>query len=60
MSVLKGPTYSDQIIWLEGRVAELEEQLAAAKKEIEQLRWYGNKDCTHQADEELRRLGYPL
>ena len=32
----------------------------AAKLEIEKLRWYGNKDCTHQADEELRRLGYPL
>ena len=60
MSWLVNPVNLANNTKLYASAPDLEAKVAAAKLEIEQLRWYGNKDCTHQADEELRRLGYPL
>jgi len=38
------------------RITELEKQLADKDREIELLRFYGNKDCTAMADIEIAKL----
>ena len=38
------------------RAERAELELAAARKEIEVLRWWGNKDCTAMADAALKGI----
>jgi len=45
-----------QIDAYENKVTELEQQLADKDREIELLRFYGNKDCTAMADIEITKL----
>jgi hypothetical protein len=39
MSMTKGTPASSQIIWLEGRLQELEDELVALREDAERYRW---------------------
>jgi hypothetical protein len=66
MSDLVGSLRSDATVWAAAdhtisgpKTAELErraaDEIVRMQQEIDYLRHYGNKDCTHLADEALQR-----
>lgn len=44
----------EQVMQLRQRAETAERELAAARDEIQTLRWYGNKDCTTMADAAIK------
>jgi hypothetical protein len=61
LNIAEGPNWYDsrELRAIALDVRKMEERIKRLEREVELLRFYGNKDCTAQADEVLKKEAKP-
>lgn len=61
LNIAEGPNWFDsrELRAIALDVRKMEERIKRLEREVELLRFYGNKDCTAQADEVLKKEAKP-
>ena len=61
LNIAEGPNWYDsrELRAIALDVRKMEERIKRLEREVELLRFYGNKDCTAQADEALKKEDKP-